>query len=192
VQLREGAPTIAFRDLCFQERENDLVCATFGRGFYVLDDYTPLRYINGKTLAKKAVLFKPRDAWVYNELGHVISACGNFTTPNPPFGATVHYYLSGEIKLKGGDQVILSVKDAMGRKIREIPASAKAGLHRVVWDLRGSTNPQAKSGGHGGRKRPYELVEPGEYTISLLSIVSGKQTVLGKSRTIQVKATIPN
>src|SRR5207253_1377599 len=62
-----GAPTVAFRDLAIHKRENDLVAATFGRGFYVLDDYTPLRHLTAETLAKPAALFPPRKTYVYEE-----------------------------------------------------------------------------------------------------------------------------
>src|SRR5262249_23910939 len=57
VQLKGGLPTIQVRDLAIQRRENDLVLGTFGRSFYVLDDYSPLRTIDEQTLAQNAVLF---------------------------------------------------------------------------------------------------------------------------------------
>ncbi|MCF7955685.1 MAG: glycosyl hydrolase [Phycisphaerae bacterium] len=189
VQLRAGAPTVAFRDLALQRRENDLVCATFGRGFYVLDDYTPLRHIEPQVLAENGFLFPPRDALVYNELGYVISAFGNFTTPNPPFGAIVHYYLSEEFTRNGGDKIVLDIKNAKGEQVREISVPATAGLHRVLWDLRSSTDPKGQTGKQGRRKRSSkELVEPGEYTISLLNVINGREISLGKSQTIKVKS----
>ena len=58
--LKTGVPTVAFRDLAIHKRDNDLVAATFGRGFYVLDDYTPLRHLTAETLAKPAALFPVR------------------------------------------------------------------------------------------------------------------------------------
>jgi hypothetical protein len=60
-------PTIAFRDLAIQKRENDLVGATFGRGFFVLDDYSPLRQVEHALLQREAALFAPRRAWWYIE-----------------------------------------------------------------------------------------------------------------------------
>ena len=176
VQLRNGAPTIAFRDLTIQPRENDLVSATFGRGFYILDDYTPLRHLDLQTLSQKALLFPPRDAWVYNEIGYVISVYGNYTTPNPPFGAVLHYYLSDEFTSKG--KLILSITNAKGRQVRQIELPAEPGLHRVRWDLQGSTQEQKKT----------ELVEPGEYSISMLNVVDGQKNRLGKPQTITVKS----
>ena len=60
IKLEGGAPTISFRDLAIQTRENDLVGATFGRGFYVLDDYTPLRQVSEEMLEQEAALFDVR------------------------------------------------------------------------------------------------------------------------------------
>ncbi|MCF7974134.1 MAG: glycosyl hydrolase [Phycisphaerae bacterium] len=187
VQLRTGAPTIPFRDLALQRRENDLVAATFGRGFYVLDDYTPLRHLTPRTLAQEGSLFPPRDARVYNELGTVVAAFGNVTTPNPPFGATLHYYVREAIT--GNDhRIVLAITDAQGEPIRRLTGPAAAGLHRVVWDLRRSSQPQEQEGRQGRRRgRSGPLVEPGKYTITLLKVSDGQETRLGKPRTIRVK-----
>jgi photosystem II stability/assembly factor-like uncharacterized protein len=188
VRLSGGAPTIQFRDLELQRREDDLVCATFGRGFYVLDDYTPLRHIGRKTLEQKALLFPPRDARVYHEIGYVVAAFGNFTTPNPPFGAVLHYYLGEDFKLNDDDKITLVVTDAKGEPVRQIIGPTAAGLHRLVWDLRRSPQPQEQGRSQGRRRsRPGELVEPGEYKISLLKVIDNQETVLGKSQTIKVK-----
>lgn len=94
VQLKAGIPTIAVRDLTIQKREGDLVAASFGRGFYVLDDYSPLRNVNPAFVKKSAHLFPVKDALMYIEKG----GKGNmgstyFTAPNPKFGATFTYYL---------------------------------------------------------------------------------------------------
>jgi photosystem II stability/assembly factor-like uncharacterized protein len=67
IALKSGLPTIQVRDLTIQRRENDLVLGTFGRGFYVLDDYTPLRNMNEQTLAQSAVLFPVKPAPLYVE-----------------------------------------------------------------------------------------------------------------------------
>ena len=73
-QKLPGTPTISFRDLVIQKRENDLVAASFGRGFFVLDDYSALRgMMNKENLDKTAKLFKPRDAKLFkprNALGN--------------------------------------------------------------------------------------------------------------------------
>lgn len=87
--------TISFRDITIQRRENDVVGASFGRGFFVLDDYTPLRHINAELLANEAHLFTPRTAKLYVERDVAGGSQGTdyFAAPNPPFGATFTYYL---------------------------------------------------------------------------------------------------
>jgi photosystem II stability/assembly factor-like uncharacterized protein len=98
-KLQGDMPNIPVRDLVIQERENDLVAATFGLGFYVLDDYTPLRKISAAALEEEAILFTPRKAWWYRQRsvlgGTPGAALGGafFTAKNPPFGAVFTYYL---------------------------------------------------------------------------------------------------
>ncbi len=105
-QLKGGMPVIAVRDLAIQRRENDLVVATFGRGFYILDDYSPLRGVSDALLAKEAVLFPTKPAWMYVPavpLGlkdKSFQGDGFYTAPNPPFGAIFTYYLKDEIKTR--------------------------------------------------------------------------------------------
>ncbi len=99
IELTGGVPQIPFRDLVIQQRENDLVGATFGRGFYVLDDYTPLRHVSAQALAQDGFLFPVKDAaWYipsrplgFPEKGYAGHSL--FTAPNPPFGAVLTYYL---------------------------------------------------------------------------------------------------
>ncbi len=106
VQLKGGLPPIAVKDMAVQPRENDLVLATFGRGFYILDDYSPLRGADAGTLEKEATLFPVRQAWMFIPsvpLGlkdKAFQGEGFFSAPNPPFGAVFTYYLKDEIKSK--------------------------------------------------------------------------------------------
>lgn len=100
VRLGGGVPTISFRDLAIQRRENDLVGASFGRGFYILDDYSALRHVTESQLKQEATLFPVRKAWWYiermvlamQEKGY--QGASYFTASNPPFGAVFTYYLS--------------------------------------------------------------------------------------------------
>ena len=100
VKLTGGVPNIPFRDLAIQKRENDLVGATFGRSFYVFDDYTPLRHVSEEMLEQQVELFPVRDAWWYiprRPFGGGEKAdqgADFFTAPNPPFGAVFTYYLN--------------------------------------------------------------------------------------------------
>ena len=138
IELEGGVPTIPFRDLAIQRRENDLVGATFGRGFFVLDDYSPLRQVSESLLSEEATLFPVRRAWWYVERrplgqrGQASQGAAYFTAENPPFGAVFTYYLAEdlaslteqrqkrekELKKKGADTPVPSF-DALEAERRE-------------------------------------------------------------------------
>ena len=98
-QLKGNFPTIAVRDLEIQRRETDLVVGTFGRGIYILDDYSPLRTRIADIAGEKAQLFPVKDAWLYVEGdlwdGREKGSMGAefFSAPNPPFGVVFTYHL---------------------------------------------------------------------------------------------------
>lgn len=99
VKLSAGAPTIAFRDIELHARDHDLVGATFGRGFYVLDDYSALRKLSTAVKDTSSTLFSVRDAWWYvpntpmQAQGMPTLGSTSYVSPNPAFGATISYYL---------------------------------------------------------------------------------------------------
>jgi photosystem II stability/assembly factor-like uncharacterized protein len=99
IKLGGGVPTISFRDIEVQERENDLVAASFGRGFFILDDYSPLRELSEATLQKTAALFPVKKALEYiprrplDSSGKGCLGDTFYLAPNPPFGAVFSYYL---------------------------------------------------------------------------------------------------
>lgn len=98
IKLKSGVPTISFRDLTIQRRENDLVGASFGRSFYVLDDISPIREMNASDLDSEAKLFTVRDAYWYDQFSAVGSQGSIYSAENPPYGATFTYYLKDKIK----------------------------------------------------------------------------------------------
>ncbi|HUD71475.1 MAG TPA: hypothetical protein VMQ62_05895 [Dongiaceae bacterium] len=106
IQLKGGMPVIPVRDLAIQEREGDLVVATFGRGFYVLDDYAALRGITEAALKKDAALYAPRTAKMFipsqplGYRGKGFQGESFYAAPNPPFGAVITYYLKDELLTK--------------------------------------------------------------------------------------------
>src|SRR5262249_42496118 len=106
VRLKGGLPTIAVRDLAIQKQENDLVVGTFGRGIYILDDYTPLRGLNTETLAKESKLLPVKDALLYIQTrqyglrGKGFQGAAFYAAENSPFGATFTYYLKDAIKTR--------------------------------------------------------------------------------------------
>ncbi|RMH11972.1 MAG: glycosyl hydrolase, partial [Planctomycetota bacterium] len=96
----KGMPTIAARDIEIQRREHDLVIGTFGRGFYILDDYTPLRHLSEQALDAQAVLFNVRDPKLYFERSRLGNRNGRgwqgstmYAADNPPYGAVFSFFL---------------------------------------------------------------------------------------------------
>jgi hypothetical protein len=154
-------PTIAVRDIEIQRREGDLVVGTFGRGIYILDDYSPLRTTKGQ-LEAGPVLFGVRDAWLYipddrrGWGGKGDWGTGRYTAENPPYGAVFSYYLPAalqslkerrreaekEIAKDGGDTPYPSW-DALRREDREeapaIVLTVKDEAGKVVQRIEGPT-----------------------------------------------------
>ena len=100
-----GVPTIAVRDIEIQRRENDLVLGTFGRGFYVLDDFSPLRTVNEELMGQEAALFGVKDALQYvprsrlgNPNGRGSMGATYYAAPNPPYGAIFTYHLAEKFR----------------------------------------------------------------------------------------------
>ena len=92
-----GAPTISFRDLTIQKRENDLVAASFGRGFFVLDDYSALREFTEDNLSQKGKLFTPRTAkWFVPRSNIGNTGADYYFAKNPTYGAVFTYHLADE------------------------------------------------------------------------------------------------
>jgi len=93
-QLKSGIPTVKVPDIAIQEKECDLVLATFGRGFYILDNYAPLRELSTETREKESHIFPVKDALMFTQDGGLYGQGSNFFyAPNPAFGATFTYYL---------------------------------------------------------------------------------------------------
>jgi hypothetical protein len=106
VKLTGDMPTISIRDLVIQRRENDLVAASFGRGFFVFDDYSVLRHVSEDQLKQEATLFPTRKALWYVPRGLLggsqkgSQGADHYVAPNPPFGAVFTYYLADGLKTK--------------------------------------------------------------------------------------------
>ena len=214
IQLRGGMPPIQVRDMTVQRRENDLVLATFGRGFYILDDYSALRDITPQTLAEDARLFPLRDALSFSQTGlapagsaGIGPSAGNWTAPNPPFGAVFTYAVGKD--LPADAKLVLTITDDTGRQVRQMELDKTAGLRRVAWNLRGeaqtpsaaqqaggrgAAGPGGAGGGAGqaaggfagfgrGQAPP---VAAGRYRATLATATGDKVTALGAPRTFLV------
>jgi hypothetical protein len=177
MELGANLPTIAFRDIEIHEGMRDLVVATFGRGWWVLDDYSPLRKMTPRLMDREAVLFDIRQAYVYNPLGLFEASSGEYVAENPPFGAIVNYYLREPVS-GAGASVVMVVRDGDGELVAEVEAQNQAGIQRGVWNLRGQP-PQGEGNQQGRRPRMGPLVDPGTYFVSLEARVGGQARQLG-------------
>lgn len=105
-QLKSGLPTIAIRDVDIQRRENDLVLASFGRGFYILDNYAPLRELSDEMLEKDFVVFSTKPGMIFGEeakygyAGSGFQGAQFYTAANPKQGVTFTYFLKEGIETR--------------------------------------------------------------------------------------------
>jgi len=105
IQLKAGIPPVKIPEITIQEREKDLVVTTFGRGFYIIDDYSPLRTISKELLEKDASLFPVKDALMYIPSGgHGSQGSNYFRSPNPEYGAVFTYYIKDVPKTMKADR----------------------------------------------------------------------------------------
>ena len=140
-KLGGNAPNIPFRDLVIQKRENDLVGATFGRSFFVLDDYTPLRDISVGMLKNDVALFPVRTTRWYMPrlpLGCMMPNCpesqGNayFVAPNPPFGAVFTYYLNEPVRSKKDQR--LELEKPLNEAGKDVEFPGWAAVNEESWE----------------------------------------------------------
>ncbi|MCB9284127.1 MAG: glycosyl hydrolase [Lewinellaceae bacterium] len=191
-QLKAGLPTVAVRDIAIQKRENDLVLATFGRGFYVLDDYTPLRMLKEADLQADGKIFPVKDGLIFIEslpLGlreKAFQGHSHFTTPNPPVGATFTYFIKEEVKtLKEKRQEAEKEAIKNGQPIRyptyeELQAEEREQdpyLEFTIRDLSGNVVRKLKTGVSKGVNR---IVWDGRYaTTSPISLSPRDESIFG-------------
>ncbi len=223
IPLKGGLPVQCIRDLAIQKRDGDLVLATFGRGFYVLDDLTPLRTMaSEEKLAANAVLLPVRKVPLYVPSTPLGSEGGSqqgaafYTAPNPPFGAVFTYWLHDDLasrkdqrrerekkQAKAGESsfypswdslraeareeeptLVLTVTNDAGEVVRRVDAPAKAGFHRVAWDLRWAS--MAPTEATPRRRSEFDdtpdgpLAAPGTYHVQMAKRVDGALTPLGE------------
>jgi photosystem II stability/assembly factor-like uncharacterized protein len=199
LQLKGGMPIAQARDMTIQKRENDLVVATFGRGFYVLDDYSPLRELAAQALAEETHLYPLRDAYIFNQTGMAPAGTagigpmsGNWTAPNPPYGAVFTYSVNANIP--ADEKLVLTIADDTGKQVRRLDLDKASGLRRIAWNLRGEApppNPNAPAqfgggfgGGRGGNLGP--VVAPGRYRATIARLAGDKVTPLGQPQSFSV------
>lgn len=137
IQMKGNLPTIAIRDIAIQKQANDLVLATFGRGFYVLDDYSSLRGVNKAALDQSSQLFPVKDALMYirsNQVFAGFQGSNFYTAQNPSYGATFVYYLKESPK---------TLKQRRQEAEREAQKNSQPFHYPTIEELRAETEEDA-------------------------------------------------
>jgi len=214
LKLKGGVPTISFRDITIQRREDDLVAASFGRGFFILDDISSLRNFDKSILTKDATLFEIPDAYWYSEWSRVGSqGDAEYKAPNAPFGAVFTYYLSDTVKSlkderkerekentdfpgwdalekeanQGEPKILFIIKDSDGNIVNTIEGKNKEGFNRVNWELNYPNKRGERLSGRGdGIGTGNIMVTPGTYTATLVKRVDGVTTTLQGPKEFEV------
>jgi len=211
VQIKKGIPTIQVKDLTIQKRENDLVVATFGRGFYVLDNYSSLRKLSKDIESKEAHLFDINEALLYfpasnlNYQGDV-----HFRTPNPKPTATFEYYIKNSyetlkqkrikamkaVEKEGGTFVYPTEEELLAEKEETKPT-----LVFTIYDadntiIRKFTQPLSK----GYKSTSWDLsyltsrgpkVPPGTYKVAIDKNIDGVFTRMVEPQSFKIQS-LPN
>ena len=201
-ELGSGLPTIAIRDIAIQERENDLVLATFGRGFYVLDNYSPLREMN-YILQQDAAFFTTKPGMLFHRAnvgGIDYKGAQEYYAKNPPMGVTFELYIAEKAKSVKDDRpeaneelphypsleqlrnedweekayLLFTVSDSTGSEIARFTRADASGLQRFTWNGKYSS-----IAGINERGEPQTnpstttFVMPGSYTVSVYRSTNG-------------------
>jgi photosystem II stability/assembly factor-like uncharacterized protein len=130
-KLRLNMPPAPVYWLTVQERFDDLVVATYGRGFWILDDIGALRSLDEETMASNT-LFDVRDAYRWQEVQGIKTEQSMSTGRDPRYGAGIDYFLGGD----DVERVRITIENAAGEVVRELNGPTRPGLNRVYWDLR--------------------------------------------------------
>jgi hypothetical protein len=166
--------------LALQDHFNDLVVGTYGRGFWILDDLTPLQQLDEGIVDSHVHLFAPRPAYRFQRLETTMDIPDHgHAGHNPPYGASINYYLK---TVPEGD-IHIEILDGMGKTIKALQGTRNLGINRVWWNLRNEPSTQTQlrmpplyaphvqvgpDGWRPSRGRPISFrVAPGTYTVKL-------------------------
>lgn len=192
--LQTDLPAAPVSGIQVQPHFNDLVISTYGRGFWIMDDITPLQQLTGAVMNSAAHLFTPRPAYRFR---FITAPSTSYDDPtrgeDPKYGASLNYWL----KAPAAQAPRLTITDAQGKVVRTLVGPNEAGLNRVQWDLRDEPSRAVRlrtsplyapyiSVGPEGRDAPGTaqvsvLMPPGTYTVKLS--VNGTEQV----RTLEVR-----
>ncbi|MBL0170395.1 MAG: hypothetical protein IPP90_06605 [Gemmatimonadaceae bacterium] len=146
-------PSVPVYDLQIHPRDHELIAATHGRSLWIVD-ITPLEQMTSTVVAKSVHLFEPKTAFQWGE-APTLGASGNgnaqafFATPNPAYGASLSYRVTGT----GGPTARISVVDAQGDTLQSLTGPGTPGLHTVTWSYGITPRPQPRAPLSASEKR---------------------------------------
>jgi len=133
IPLQSNMPHAPVHWMVVQEHFNDLVVATYGRGFWIMDDITPLQQLTPEAALSEVHLFEPRPAYRFRFRSSPMDSMQEPSVgQNPPYGAEINYYLKSRAKGK----VKIDIYDETGKKVRTLNGTNSAGINRINWNLR--------------------------------------------------------
>ncbi len=206
-RLRNGLPTIQVKDLDIQERENDLAVATFGRGWYILDDYSYIRELSEENLNKDVHIFNIKDALLYypssnqNYQGEV-----HFSVPNPEPEVRIIYNIkedhetlrqkrmkdqreaekqNGEIRYPADEELLAEAKEEKAMIIFTIKNNDGEIMRKIETPLRQGINTITWDMSYLTSRGP--AVPPGTYSVSIEKYINGKYFGLAESKEFNIK-----
>lgn len=211
-KLKKGLPTVAVRDIAIQEREDDLVLATFGRGFYVLDDYSPLREIKNDIKKNEAIVLPIKPVVLYHEAsplgygGAGFLGAGYYMADNPKVGATFTYWVKNAPKTLKEQREELEKKNSVAvypnkEAIRAEADEVKPHLSLVIRSSEGKvvrvlqakyvnglkrSTWDGKLARSGSPDKGSYLAPSGSYSLQLLGVQGTKIDTLTKPVSFQV------
>ncbi|MBX9927830.1 MAG: hypothetical protein K2X99_02865 [Gemmatimonadaceae bacterium] len=179
VPLNLNLPAAPVSGIIVQEHFNDLVISTYGRGFWILDDITPIQSFTPEIAASASHLFAPRPTYRFRPITAPSTTYDDPTAgQDPPYGAALTYYLKARAKARP----TLRVYDAKGALVRTLAGSNDVGMNRVYWNLEDEENPELRlltspmyaphivvgpNGRPSDSPRISLLMPPGMYTVKL-------------------------
>lgn len=207
-------PTISIRDIEIHEEQDDLILASFGRGFYIADDYDWLRRLSSENLSTDAHLFPIKEAIQYIEADRHSSTQGHnfYSSPNPPHGAIIRYHLKEAIlslkqERKQREEQLIEQDEQIDypdwERLEREDQAEDPFIAITIAEMNGDVIRRIKQPAHSGLHRvtwdlradavggsgwwsARPLVPPGEYQVSLSKVVNGAWTPIGNTQTIRV------
>ncbi|MYH09358.1 MAG: sialidase [Gemmatimonadales bacterium] len=178
--LQNNLPAAPVSGIVVQEHFNDLVVGTYGRGFWIFDDLSPIQQMTPEVMASASHLFTPRDAYRFRPITPPSIPYDDPTIgEDPQYGASLNYWLAAE----ASEAPTIEILDGSGTVVRTLEGPNRAGVSRIHWDLRDEPNEPIRmltspryaehiEVGDEGRPAPGGqqisiLMPPGQYTVRL-------------------------